>query len=107
MSFISWIMAANVPRPGVFLALCLLRLRSSHGKVIEAHIHLRALRPASSDRRSSHAFFCLASLEHSSAHLRQASAQRENASILGCLAAALANSSQPLAHPPQIGEADF
>ena len=53
------------------------------------------------------ALFSLASLEHSSAHFRQASAQRENASISACLSQALATSSQARAHTSQSGYAYF
>ena len=53
------------------------------------------------------ALFRLASLEHSSAHFRQASAQRENASISACLSQALASSSQARAQTSQSGYAYF
>jgi hypothetical protein len=48
-------------------------------------------------------FFAFASFAHSSAHLRQASAQRENATTFECLSHAAASSSQACAHTPQIG----
>jgi len=53
------------------------------------------------------ALFSSASLEHSSAHFRQASAQRENASISACLSQALASSSQARAQTSQSGYAYF
>src|SRR6266498_2155672 len=52
-------------------------------------------------------FFSLGSFAHSSAHFRQASPQRENASIWACLSQALASSSQARAQTTQSGYAYF
>src|ERR1043165_3038646 len=52
-------------------------------------------------------FFAFASVAHSSAHFRQASAQRANASIFGCFSRAPANSSHDCAQTAQIGYAYF
>src|SRR4051812_41043748 len=52
-------------------------------------------------------FFAFASVLHSCAHFRHASAQRENASIFECFSSAFANSSHACAQTPQIGYAYF